>query len=148
MDAAGLWDDRALYGQLLETFIYQELRRQASRQEVPLTFHHFRDREGIEVDVVLEQAGKLAGVGIKAAATVTTADFKGLHKLQDTVGARFRAGVVLYDGGPSPRLANACMPCRYPAFGKGSTGLHRTPSTRWQDPPVGCHPVCDQQFSR
>ncbi|MEQ6340410.1 MAG: ATP-binding protein [Gammaproteobacteria bacterium] len=98
VDAATLWADRALYGQLLETFVYQELRRQASWQEEPVTFHHYRDKEAAEVDVVLESGGQLSGVEVKAAATVTTADFKGLRKLKDAVGDRFAAGVVLYDG--------------------------------------------------
>lgn len=98
IDAATLWDDRSLYGQLLETFIYQELRRQASWQEEPVSFHHYRDKEGSEVDAVLESGGKLTGVEIKAAATVTAADFKGLRKLKSATGKRFVRGVVLYDG--------------------------------------------------
>ena len=98
LDAAALWEDRALYGQLLETFVYQELRRQASWQEEPFAFHHFRDKDGDEVDVVLESGGKLVGVEVKAAATVSSTDFRGLRKLQGAVGTRFLAGVVLYDG--------------------------------------------------
>ncbi|HEY6642181.1 MAG TPA: ATP-binding protein [Povalibacter sp.] len=98
LDAAALWDDRALYGQLLETFVYQELRRQASWQEEPHSFHHYRDKDGSEVDVVLEYTGRIAGIEIKAAATVTAADFKGLQKLKAATGKRFVRGVVLYDG--------------------------------------------------
>lgn len=98
VDGKTLWEDRALYGQLLETFVYQELRRQASWQEEPVTFHHFRDKDGAEVDVVMESAGKLAGIEVKAAATVTAGDFKGLHKLKSAAGRRFAAGVLLYDG--------------------------------------------------
>ncbi len=98
-DAAALWEDRALLGQMLETFVYQELRRQASWQEDEIRFHHFRDRDGFEVDLVLERAGgDLAGVEVKAGATVTVADFRGLQKLKDGTGKHFRAGVVLYDG--------------------------------------------------
>jgi len=98
IDAAALWEDRALYGQLLETFVYQELRRQASWQEELISFHHYRDKEGLEADVVLESGGKIAGIEIKAAATVTAADFKGLQKLKTATGKRFARGVVLYDG--------------------------------------------------
>lgn len=98
LGAAALWADRTLYGQLLETFVYQELRRQASWHEEPFTFHHFRDKDGDEVDVVLESGGKLTGVQVKAAATVTSPDFRGLRKLQSAVGSRLVAGVVLYDG--------------------------------------------------
>jgi predicted AAA+ superfamily ATPase len=98
LDAATLWDDRSLYGQLLETFIYQELRRQASWQEEPISFHHHRDKDGSETDVVLESGGKIAGIEVKAASTVTAADFKGLQKLKNATGKRFAKGVVLYDG--------------------------------------------------
>lgn len=98
VDTAALWDDRTLYGQLLETFVYQELRRHASWRDEPVTFHHFRDKDGTEVDIVLESGGKLAGVEVKAAATVTAADFKGLQKLESATGTSFVGGVVLYDG--------------------------------------------------
>ena len=98
-DAAALWEDRALLGQMLETFVYQELRRQASWQEDEIRFYHFRDRDGFEVDLVLERpGGELAGVEVKAGATVTAADFRGLRKLREGAGKHFRTGVVLYDG--------------------------------------------------
>ena len=99
VDGAALAADRPLLGQLLETFVFQELRRQASGLDDPITFYHYRDKDGAEVDVVLEHgARKLAGVEVKAAATVTARDFRGLRKLRDIAGARFAGGVVLYDG--------------------------------------------------
>ena len=59
----------------------------------------FRDKDGVEVDIVLERgAHELAGVEVKAAATVTAADFRGLRKLKETAGTRVTTGVVLYDG--------------------------------------------------
>ena len=99
VDAAALWADRNLLGQLLETFVFQELRRQASWQESPIAFYHFRDKDGVEVDIVLEGSGqRVAGVEVKASATVTAGDFRGLRKLKESAGQRFAAGVVLYDG--------------------------------------------------
>ncbi len=98
VNAKTLWDDRALYGQLLETFVYQELRRQASWQEEPVGFYHFRDKDGDEVDVVMESGGKLSGVEVKAASTVVAGDFKGLRKLKNAADRRFAVGVLLYDG--------------------------------------------------
>jgi len=102
LDAAALTRDRAALGQLLETFVYQELRRQASWHESETRetrFHHFRDKDGAEVDIVLERAAhEVAGVEVKASATVTSADFSGLRKLRSATGKRFAAGVVLYDG--------------------------------------------------
>lgn len=99
VDAAALADDRALFGHLLETFVFQELRRQESGGDTGMAFFHYRDREGVEVDVVIECGARaLAGVEVKAAASVTERDFRGLAKLRDATGKRFMAGVVLYDG--------------------------------------------------
>jgi uncharacterized protein len=98
-DAATLAADRPLLGQLLETFVFRELRRQASWRDEPLTFFHYRDKDGAEVDIVIERGARaLAGVEVKASATVTAADFRGLRKLKEASGARFACGVVLYDG--------------------------------------------------
>jgi len=99
VDAASLAADRPLLGQLLETFVFQELRRQASWRDEPIGFFHFRDKDGAEVDMVLERgARELVGVEVKASATVTVADFRGMRKLREAAGKRFAAGVVLYDG--------------------------------------------------
>jgi hypothetical protein len=98
LDADALLKDRAVLGQLLETFVFWGLRRQASWRD-DVRFHHFRDKDGYEVDVVLERgAGQIAGVEVKASATVTAADFRSLRRLRDGSGRRFAAGVVLYDG--------------------------------------------------
>ncbi len=99
LDAAALSADRTQLGPLLETFVYQELRRLASAHAYDHDFYHFRDRDQVEVDIVIERgAHALAGVEVKAAATVTAADFRGLRKLRDLAGKRFVCGVVLYDG--------------------------------------------------
>ena len=99
VDADGLSSDRSLLGQLLETFVYRELQRQASWHDALTSFFHFRDRDGYEVDIVIERGTQaLAGVEVKAGATVTASDFRGLRKLRDATGDRFAGGVVLYDG--------------------------------------------------
>ena len=99
INAAALTADRSMLGQMLETFVFQELRRQASWHNESLQFFHFRDKDGAEVDIVIERgAHMLAGVEVKAGATVTTADFRGLRKLKQAAGSRFAGGVVLYDG--------------------------------------------------
>jgi len=96
MDAAALDKDRAALGPMLETFVLAELRRQASWGPSPVDFFHFRDRDDFEVDVVLEQGhAAVAGVEVKAAASVTAGDLRGLRKLRDAAGKRFAAGVVL-----------------------------------------------------
>ncbi|HSW30649.1 MAG TPA: ATP-binding protein [Longimicrobiales bacterium] len=98
LDATSLHKDRTTLGPLLATFVFAELRRQSSGHEDPIRFHHFRDKDGYEVDLVLERGAVVAGVEVKAAASVTAADFRGLRKLKDAAGDRFATGVVLYDG--------------------------------------------------
>lgn len=98
-DARGLAKDRGTLGQLLETFVFQEIRRQASWADTNINLFHFREKNGAEVDIVLERGAlDLAGVEVKASATVTAADFRGLRKLREAAGDKFVVGVVLYDG--------------------------------------------------
>ncbi len=99
LNGESLWADRALFGRLLETFVYQELRRLAGGLEEDIAFYHFRDKDQVEVDVVLESEGRVAGVEVKAASTVSGDDFRGLRKLRDAAQKNFVAGVLLYDGG-------------------------------------------------
>lgn len=93
-----LWEDKPLLGQLLETFVFQELRKQASWHDENLSFYHFRNKDKVEVDIIIEQGRLLAGIEVKASATVKKEDFKGLNKLKESCGKHFAAGVVLYDG--------------------------------------------------
>lgn len=97
--AEALWEDRDLFGQMLETFVYGELRRQASASPERVGFGHFRHRDGAEVDIVLEHgAGRVSGVEVKASSTVRPTDFAGLKALREACGKRFACGVVAYDG--------------------------------------------------
>ncbi len=93
----------AARGALVETFAVGELVRQASRQLDPLvTLHHYRTRDGAEVDLVAEAAdGRLVAIEIKAARTPDRRAFRTLAGLRDRVdraGGRFVAGIVLYLG--------------------------------------------------
>jgi len=64
-----------------------------------ITIHHYRDKDQYEVDLVLEREdGAIVGIEVKAAATVTEQDFRGLHRLAAACGSRLKLGLVLYDG--------------------------------------------------
>ena len=85
-------------GSLLGTFVFAELLKLASWADGRFEFTHFRDKEQNEVDVVIEdRQGRVVGIEVKAAATVTGSDFGGLRKLADACGDRFVMGLVLYD---------------------------------------------------
>jgi uncharacterized protein len=97
--APALDEDRTPFGNLLESFVLSELTKQCGWSEGRYDFSHFRDLDGAEVDIVVENhEGRIAGVEVKAAATVGRKDFAGLTKLAAAAGDRYAGGVVLYDG--------------------------------------------------
>lgn len=86
-------------GPLVENFVLAELARQLSWSAEPVTLHHYRDRDGNEVDAVLEHAsGEIVAIEVKAAETVRADDFRGIRHLARKLGDRLIAGFVLYAG--------------------------------------------------
>lgn len=95
--APGVSSDIA--GGLTEAYVVGELRRQLGWADADAQLFHFRDRNGLEVDVVVEDGrGRVAGIEVKAAVTVRGSDFRALASLRDRLGDRFRAGVVVHPG--------------------------------------------------
>jgi uncharacterized protein len=90
--------DRSTFGALLESFVFSEVLKLMTASDLRLTPPHFRDRNMREVDIVLERDdGMIAGIQVKASATVKAGDFGGLRALTEACGDRFAFGVVLYD---------------------------------------------------
>ena len=90
---------RERWGATLETWVYAELRKTLALSDEAWYLSHYRDKDQVEVDFVLENPQRqLIGIEVKAAATVQAQDFKGLRKLQAQTGADFLTGIVLYDG--------------------------------------------------
>jgi uncharacterized protein len=86
-------------GPLLETFVVQEIRRHLRWAHTAATAWHFRTAAGREVDLVLEAPGRrIAGIEVKASASVSQGDFNGLRELASAAGRGFARGVVLYTG--------------------------------------------------
>lgn len=91
--------DPQLFGMILENYVVCELRRLASWHDEPLYFSHYRDKDKVEVDIVLETlSGKVYGIEVKASATIGKKDFQGLERLKEAAGAHFALGLLLYDG--------------------------------------------------
>lgn len=86
-------------GALLETMVACELAKQATWSNTDVRLHHWRDRNGREIDLVLERTdGTVVGIEVKAAHDVTDADSRHLAWLRDQLGDRFAAGVVVHLG--------------------------------------------------
>jgi len=102
---AGLTPRRAMHptapiGPLLENFVLGELGRQLTWAEEPVRLYHYRDRDGYEVDAILEHAaGDVVAIEVKAAETVRSEDFRSIRSIQRRLGDQLLAGFVLYAGG-------------------------------------------------
>lgn len=108
--------DRGAVGALLESFVFSEVLKLMTASELRLTAHHFRDQDMREVDIVLERDdGMIAGIEVKASATVKASDFSGLKALAEACGDRFAFGAILYDSADvvpfADRLAAAPLSC-------------------------------------
>jgi predicted AAA+ superfamily ATPase len=99
-DRGRLTEDDSLLGAVVECFVGMELTKQLSATRTRASLLHMRTATGAEVDFVLERAdGRLAGIEVKASATVRGEDFKHLARMRDQIGKeRFIRGVVLYTG--------------------------------------------------
>lgn len=94
-----VFTQRERWGATLETWVHAELRKTLSLAPEPWFLSHYRDKDQVEVDFILESPLRaLIAIEVKASATVDGADFKGLRKFQALAGAQFHSGIVLYDG--------------------------------------------------
>ena len=81
---------------VLEAFVVQELLKQQEWSSKRYTLSHYRDRDGIEVDVIVElSSGEIYALEVKASATYKADQFSGLTYLRDKLGDRFLGGFVL-----------------------------------------------------
>jgi predicted AAA+ superfamily ATPase len=91
--------ERQRFGPILESWVFGELQKAMALSEEHWFISHYRDKDQVEVDFVLESAKRMViGVEVKAAASVNVADFKGLRRLRELSGSSFASGIVLYDG--------------------------------------------------
>jgi predicted AAA+ superfamily ATPase len=98
-DARSLIRPGGPFGTLLEGFVVMELARQATWSQTRAELFHYRTKDNVEVDAVLEsRQGKVVGIEVKAASTVGPDDFRGLHHLAQRLQDDFVAGLVLYTG--------------------------------------------------
>jgi uncharacterized protein len=98
-DARGLLRPGGPVGPLLEGFVISELARQLTWSQRRVELSHYRTKDGVEVDVVLEdRRGQVVGIEVKASSTVRAEDFRGLRHLADRLGDDLLAGLVLYTG--------------------------------------------------
>lgn len=95
VDPASLGRDSALVGQMFETFAATELLAHVETAQEETQMFHLRDRDGKEVDIVLESHGRIVGIEVKSSSIVSRDDAKRLLWLRDRLGNDFAGGVIL-----------------------------------------------------
>jgi uncharacterized protein len=89
-----------MLGPLVESFVAVELMKQSSWCTRDVALSHFRDRNGAEVDVIVEDrtGGRVAGIEIKAGANPVARDARHLARVAERLGDQFAVGIVLHTG--------------------------------------------------
>ncbi len=87
------------FGNVIENFVYTELLKEASYASEDVSLYHFRDLKKREVDLVLEHRdGRIVAIEVKAKATITQKELKGLTTLAQASKERFYRGYIFYGG--------------------------------------------------
>ena len=92
------YENREFMGHILESFVVQQIVAQAGWTEPDLRFWHYRDKNQMEVDIVVTHGRKTWGIEVKASTTLGKRDSSGLVRLADQCGKDFQQGIVLYNG--------------------------------------------------
>jgi predicted AAA+ superfamily ATPase len=115
-DARRLIADDQIKGKGCETFVVNEVVKQASWADTETRAYHYQRRDE-DVDLVLEdRAGDIACVEIKAASTLRATDWRWLAKLRDSRGSSFRAGVVVASVAQTTPLGDGLWAVPYSAL--------------------------------
>jgi predicted AAA+ superfamily ATPase len=98
-DARSLVRAGSPLGHLMEGFVLMELQRQLTWSSERVELSHYRTKDKMEVDAILEnRRGEVVAIEVKASSTVRAEDFSGLRHLQARLGDDLLVGIVLYAG--------------------------------------------------
>ncbi len=89
---------RPLWGRLLESFVVQQVVALSEQITEPVSLMHYRDKDKIEVDLVVEHGLDVRGIEVKGAKTAEPKDALGLRRLAHRTGDQFKGGLLFYDG--------------------------------------------------
>lgn len=86
-------------GFLVESFVFNEIKKQSNFLEEQLNFYHYRDHDKVEVDIIIENGMRECfAIEVKSSGTIGQKDLIGLRRFKDATKEHFKIGILLYDG--------------------------------------------------
>ena len=120
----------AMIGPLFESFAVGELATHVETASEETGLFHVRNRDGQEVDAVLERGGRVVCVEVKSSTKVSFADARGLIWMRDRLGEVFHRGVLLHSGSLPFQLADQI-------WALPTSALWRDPRSAWEPADAG-----------
>jgi predicted AAA+ superfamily ATPase len=84
-------------GDVVETFVYSELLKHSGYSQVQPQLYHFRTNDKKEIDFIVEKAGKIFAIEVKASLSVKQDRFKHIADFQKRTSKEV-IGIVFYAG--------------------------------------------------
>jgi len=88
----------AYNGDIVETFVYSELKKHISLHEDFFHFNYYRTKDKREIDFILESDKYILAIEVKSSQTARVDDFKHIIDLESNINRKIFIGVVLYFG--------------------------------------------------
>ncbi len=98
-----VWD-HPLRGALFENLVVVEVLKGALNRGLQPHLHHYRDSNGNEVDLLVEEGDRLVPVEIKSSMTFSTEFLTGIEHLRQLAPPNLSGGMVVYAGDQEPVL--------------------------------------------
>jgi uncharacterized protein len=104
-------DNHPAKGPLFENLIVAELLKDRFNTGAIDNLYYWRDKTGHEVDILLDKAGKLTAIEIKASATIVNDFFKGLNYLS-SLATSVKVKLLVYGGDLTQQRSSGidCIP--------------------------------------
>ena len=91
-------DNSHYKGEIIETFVYAELKKHFNMSESFFKFNYYRTKNKNEIDFILESSSYILAIEVKGSKTVKVDDFKHIIEFDKSISDKKVVGIVLYFG--------------------------------------------------
>lgn len=91
-------DNSHYKGDIVETFVYSELKKYFNQSEDFFKFNYYRTKDKSEIDFILESSSHILAIEVKSSKTAKVDDFKHIIEFEKMVSDKKVVGIVLYFG--------------------------------------------------